>query len=174
MHMHTYLMKYNKWKRNKKPHNTTQILYPICPSLSLPRFLKRVTLFYILCCFFLNLLHLFLLFTTTLLSKFLILLISFKKFLKDKNLYFLPTNLCDLSESNMWFWIRKVSLSILWKWKWQLVVLTVENVNGQWNKPELDSSYLVYECNNRIGGILSLLPFTTRSPITANVWFFLL
>ena len=127
--------------------------------LPLPRFLKRVTLFYVLCYFFLNLLHLFLLFTTTLLSKFLILLISFQNFLKDKNLYFLPMNLCDLSEGNMWFWIRKVSLSILWKWKWQLVVLTVENVNGQWNKPELDSSYLVYECNNRIGGILSPLPF---------------
>ena len=135
------------------------ILFIPSALLSLPRFLKRVTLFYILCYFFLNILHLFLLFTTTLLSKFLILHISFNIFLKDKNLYFLPMNLCDLSKSIMWFWLRKVSSSILWKRKWQLVVLTVKNVNGQWNKPELDSSYLVYECNNRIGGILSLLPF---------------
>ena len=88
-------------KEIKNPHNSTQIVYPIRPPLFLPRFLKRVTLFYILRYFFLNLLQLFLLFTTTLLSEFLILLISFKNFLKDKNLYFLPMNLCDLSKSIM-------------------------------------------------------------------------
>ena len=145
-------------KKLKKP-TIPPISFISSALLSLPRFLKRVALFYIMCYFFLNILHLFLLFTTTLLSKFLILHISFKIFLKDKNLYFLPMNLCDLSKSIMWFWIRKVSSSILWKRKWQLVVLTVKNVSGQWNKPELDSSYLVYEWNNRIGGILSLLPF---------------
>ena len=88
-------------KEIKNPHSTTQIVCPIRPPLFLPRFLKRITLFYILRYFFLNLLQLFLLFTTTLLSEFLILLISFKKFLKDKNLYFLPMNLCDLSKSIM-------------------------------------------------------------------------
>ena len=40
-----------------------------------------------------------------------------------------------------------------------LVVLTVINVSSQWNKPELDSGYLVNEWYNRTGDLLFLLPF---------------
>ena len=54
----------------------------------------------------------------------LVLLISFRKLLNDKNPYFLAFYICNLSESNMWFWIRKVSLS-------QSVVLTMKNVNSE-------------------------------------------
>ena len=38
-------------------------------------------------------------------------------------------------------------------------MLTVKNVNSQWNKPEFDSRYLVYKYNDRAGDLLSLLPF---------------
>ena len=31
-------------------------------------------------------------------------------------------------------------------------------MKSQWNKPELDSRYLVFNCNNRKGDLLSLLP----------------
>ena len=59
----------------------------------------------------------------------------------------------------MWFWIRKVSLSISWKPKMAVCGVNCENQNNQWSKSELDSRYLEYECNNRIGDLLSLLPF---------------
>ena len=39
------------------------------------------------------------------------------------------------------------------------MVFTVKNENNQWSKFELDSRHLEYECNNRVGDLLSLLPF---------------
>ena len=53
--------------------------------------------------------------------------------------------------------------------KWQSVVLTVKNENNQWNKSELDSRYLEYECNNRIGDLMSLLPFGKRSIVVCLI-----
>ena len=53
--------------------------------------------------------------------------------------------------------------------KWQSVVLTVKNENNQWNKSELDSRYLEYECNNRIGDLLSLLPFCKKSIVVCLI-----
>ena len=52
----------------------------------------------------------------------------------------------------MRFWVRKDIQ------KWQSVVLTVKNVNSQWNKSGLGYRYLVYECNNRISDLHCLLP----------------
>ena len=43
--------------------------------------------------------------------------------------------------------------------KWRSVMLILENGNNQVNKPEFDSRYPLYECNNRIDELLSLLPF---------------
>ena len=64
------------------------------------------TSFSILCLFFLNLSNFFWLFATTLFSKFLILLTSFWKLLKDKNPCFLTLYIYNLNKSNMRFWIR--------------------------------------------------------------------
>ena len=42
-------------------------------------------------------------------------------------------------------------------------MLTVKNENNKRSKSELDSRYLEYECNNRIGDLLSLLPFCKKN-----------
>ena len=55
-----------------------------------------------------------------------------------------------------------MSLSVLWNQKWPSV-LTVTNLNNLWDKPELDVIYLAHECNNRVGGLLSLLPFFKKN-----------
>ena len=44
----------------------------------------------------------------------------------------------------------------------------MKNVNRQWNKPELDSRYLVSKYNNRTGDLLSLLPFLDVCLINQN------
>ena len=69
----------------------------------------------------------------------------------------------------MWFWTRKVSLSILWKPKMTVCDVNVKNVNNQWNKSEIDSRYLVYDCNNRIGDLLPLLPFSKKNIIACLI-----
>ena len=43
------------------------------------------------------------------------------------------------------------------------LALTAKNENNQWNKAELDSGYLEYECDNRIVDLLSLLPFCKKN-----------
>ena len=37
------------------------------------------------------------------------------------------------------------------------------------NKPELDSRYLAYDCNNRIGDLLSLFPFCKKNIIVCLI-----
>ena len=53
--------------------------------------------------------------------------------------------------------------------KWQSVVFTVKNEKNQWSKSELDSRYLEYECNNRIGDLLSLLPFCKKNIVVCLI-----
>ena len=38
-------------------------------------------------------------------------------------------------------------------------MLTAKNVNSQWSKPKFNSRPFAYKCTNRIGDLLSLLPF---------------
>ena len=104
IYTHIYILLINKI--NKKERS------PTIP----PKYLSYfITLFSITYHFLLNLLHLFWLSTAILLSKFLVLLISFRKLLKDQDRYFLVLYICSLSKSSMWFWMRKASLSVLWK-----------------------------------------------------------
>ena len=42
-------------------------------------------------------------------------------------------------------------------------VETVENSNSHLSKPELGSRCLAYDCNNRIGDLLYVLPFWKKS-----------
>ena len=58
--------------------------------------------------------------------------------LRDKNPRFLALYIRILSKSNMWFWIRKVPLSILWKPKMAVCSVNCKNVNSQCNKPKPD------------------------------------
>ena len=103
--------------------------------------------------------HLPWLFTTIILSKLLILLISCIESLKDKKLYFLVLYICSLSKSGIWFWIRKVYHYQCYEiYKWRFEVLTVRNAKNHWNKVEFDSRCLLYKYSNRIGDFLSFLP----------------
>ena len=43
-----------------------------------------------------------------------------------------------------------------------------EKCKESWNKTEHDSRYLVYECNNRIGDLLSL-PFCKKNIVTCLI-----
>ena len=104
LHIYTYLI-----KQKEKLLTIPPLSY--LPSLFLYIHKKLIFLFYfdkisikgilfsIITHLFLNLSHLFGLFKPTLLSKFLIWLISFGKSLKDKNLYSLVLYICSFSQS---------------------------------------------------------------------------
>ena len=96
-------------KERKPLHNIPPNLYPTL-STSLDSYKVEFfylfpirssgILFYIFYNFILNLSHLFRLFTATLFSKCLILLISFKELVKHKNPYFIALYVPNLNKSN--------------------------------------------------------------------------
>ena len=112
--------KIEKWNPQCQTHNNQIFIPP--PSLSwftsfFVCFDQVLRYFMFYSVFYLSKFFTFLpiIFAATLLSNSLVLLISFRKLLKDKNWYLLALFTCNLSKSSMWFWIWKVSLSILWK-----------------------------------------------------------
>ena len=114
IYIYNTIIKINK-KERKACHNTPKSLGSWKKFFCLFGIKSWGTLFSILYHFFLNLLYSFPLFKATLLFKFLILLILFRRLLKHINLHFLVLYQCSLSKSSLWHWIRKVSLSKLWK-----------------------------------------------------------
>ena len=117
-HINIYICLFNemKWikKKEEKPHNTTQSL-PTLPSSRFWFFCFRLSPSLFTCPLrFMSFFYIILIIYCFSFSKFLTLLNSFRKLLRDKNPYFLVLYKCNLSKSDMWFWVRKISLSLFW------------------------------------------------------------
>ena len=56
-------------------------------------------------------------------------------------------------------------LSTLRKAKMEICSVNCKKWNNQWNKPEIDSTYLAYECSSRMGDLISFLPFFKKKVV---------